>query len=72
MAPAQLHLQSLASSEHDGSLSGEIRRPLAAIPALPLDSRKVIAHRCMLELSAPHCIVNLGVGMPEVRAATAY
>lgn len=53
--------------EHDGSLSGEIRQPLTALTTLPLDARKVIAHRCMLAISAPHAVVNLGVGMPEAR-----
>ena len=69
LAPPELHWQSMASAAYDGSLSGEVRRPLSGVQPLPLDARKVIAHRCMLELATPHAIVNLGVGMPEVPAA---
>lgn len=46
--------------------SGEVRAPLQAITRLPLNERKIIAHRAFLEVDAPHCLVNLGVGIPEV------
>lgn len=38
------------------------------LPPLGLGPRRVIAHRAMLEIDCPHAIINLGVGMPEVRA----
>jgi len=42
--------------------AGELRVPLADIPALPLDARKVIARRATLELF-PGAICNLGSGV---------
>ena len=44
------------------AFSGQIRRPLSAIPRLPLTERKVIARRCAAEVT-PGCVLNLGVGM---------
>ena len=44
------------------AFSGQIRRPLKSIPALPLSERKVIARRCAAEVKAG-CVLNLGVGM---------
>ena len=46
--------------------AGEVRAPISAIAALPMNERKVIAHRAMLMIDRPHAIVNLGIGMPEV------
>ena len=42
--------------------AGELRIPLAEIPALPFDERKVIARRAALELF-PGAICNLGAGV---------
>jgi len=42
--------------------SGELRVPLAEIPVLPLDARKIIARRAALELF-PGAICNLGSGV---------
>ena len=47
----------------DPSYSGQIRRPLKAIPAMPLNERKVIARRCAMEVPAG-AVLNLGVGIP--------
>lgn len=71
VAPREWHGQIIASLEFDGSLSGELRRPLsdAAMETLPMGPRKIIAHRCMLAIDRPHAIVNLGAGMPEGVAA---
>lgn len=44
------------------AFSGQIRKPLKAIPPLPMDERKVIARRCAMEINS-NCILNLGVGM---------
>lgn len=69
VAPPEQHWQTLLSGVYDGSLSGEWRRPVSHIRALPLNERKAIAHRAMLEIDRPNEIINLGIGMPEVRGA---
>ncbi|KAI7836601.1 hypothetical protein COHA_009559 [Chlorella ohadii] len=65
LAPPELHWQTLREPGNDGSLSGEIRTPLHSISPLPMDERRIIAHRAFLEIDRPNCLVNLGVGMPE-------
>ena len=52
--------------------AGEVRAPISAIASLPMNERKVIAHRAMLMIHRPHAIVNLGIGMPEVHCQTMY
>jgi propionate CoA-transferase len=52
------------------AFAGELKVPLAAIPALPLGIRKIIARRAAMEL-APETVVNLGVGMPTDVASIA-
>ena len=42
--------------------AGEVRVPLGDIPALPLDSRKIVARRGALELF-PRAVCNLGSGI---------
>ncbi len=49
---------------YDGSLTGEYRIPMDAIPAIPLDAKKIIARRAAMELPQD-AIVNLGTGAPE-------
>ncbi|MBR5491208.1 MAG: acyl CoA:acetate/3-ketoacid CoA transferase, partial [Oscillospiraceae bacterium] len=44
------------------AFSGQIRRPLKAIPPLALSERKVIARRCAAEVKEGY-VLNLGVGM---------
>lgn len=72
VAPAEFHNQSIVSAPYDGSLSGEVQKPLTdpSMDSLPMSVRKIIAHRCMLAFDRPHAIVNLGVGMPEVSTLT--
>ncbi|KAL3152392.1 hypothetical protein ABBQ32_001446 [Trebouxia sp. C0010 RCD-2024] len=65
LAPPENHWMHLGSGQYDGSLSGEVRAPSSAIASLPMNERKVIAHRAMLMIHRPHAIVNLGIGMPE-------
>lgn len=63
------HMQSFAG-QYEPSFSGELRILLSAIPPMPLDIRKVIARRAVMELR-PAVIVNLGIGMPEGVSAVA-
>ena len=49
---------------YDGSLTGEYRIPMDAIPPIPLDAKKIIARRAAMELPQD-AIVNLGTGAPE-------
>lgn len=44
------------------AFSGQIRKPMGAIPRLPLDERKVIARRCAMEVVSGG-VLNLGVGI---------
>ena len=56
--------------QYDAAFAAEIRVPLASLPALPLDERKLIARRSVFELPAGG-VVNLGIGMPEGVASVA-
>ena len=57
------HMQTYGAA-FNPALSGELRIPLADVPRLPLDARKVIARRAAMEL-LPNSIVNLGLGLPD-------
>ena len=56
--------------EFDPSLTGETRIRLDAIPPAPLNLKKVIARRAVLELKN-NAVVNLGIGIPEYVANVA-
>lgn len=62
-AAPENHMQTFGTS-YNPSYSGEVRVPVDSISPLPMDERKIIARRCMLELQ-PGSTVNLGIGMPE-------
>ncbi|MFY9779210.1 MAG: acyl CoA:acetate/3-ketoacid CoA transferase [Candidatus Baltobacteraceae bacterium] len=55
---------------YNASFSGEFRVPVASIPSLAMDKRKIIARRAALEL-CPNSVVNLGIGLPEGLASVA-
>jgi propionate CoA-transferase len=57
------HWQTFAV-RYNPAFSSEIRERMAAIPAMPMSERKLIARRAALELK-PNAVVNLGIGMPE-------
>lgn len=64
------HMQTFGTQYSPG-FSGERRVSASEIAPLPMDERKIIARRCMMELR-PDSIVNLGIGMPEGIAAVAH
>lgn len=45
------------------AFSGQVKKPLNALPVLPLTDRKIICRRCAMELRAGS-VTNLGVGIP--------
>ena len=59
----EYHMQTFAEN-YSAAYAGEIRVPMSAVPAMPLNERKIIARRAAFELQAGS-IVNLGIGMPE-------
>ncbi|OWW20933.1 acyl CoA:acetate/3-ketoacid CoA transferase [Noviherbaspirillum denitrificans] len=69
VASPENHPQNLNGS-YNPAFSAEVRVPLDALEAMPLDERKVIARRAAFEL-LPNSVVNLGIGMPEGVAAVA-
>lgn len=68
VAPEWHHPHTFGIPRYDGSLTGEVLAPAGCTPELDLGdaaSRRVIAHRAMLEIEPGVRVVNLGVGMPE-------
>ncbi len=62
VAEPRNHKQTI-TTQFNPALSGDVRVPMNAVPALPLDERKVIARRAAMELR-PGAITNLGIGIP--------
>lgn len=69
-APAEYHRQSFACDDFRPELTGATKKPLQAMKPLPLDNRKICAHRSALELK-PGYLINLGIGIPQAAAAVA-
>ncbi|HBW34839.1 acyl CoA:acetate/3-ketoacid CoA transferase [Desulfosporosinus sp. BICA1-9] len=65
----EYHMQSF-DQQYNPSYSGELRLPLTELKAMPLDERKIIARRALMEVN-PEAIVNLGIGLPEGVASVA-
>lgn len=59
----EYHMQSYASA-YRSEVSGQYKMPIADIGYLPLDTRKVIVRRALMELK-PDSMVNLGIGIPS-------
>ena len=70
VARPENHWQTIVD-QYNPSFSGETKVPLASLPAMAMDIRKVIARRAAFELK-PNCVVNLGIGMPEGVANVAF
>ena len=58
------HLQNYCEPEFRPELCGDVKIPLADVPAMKLDTRKVIARRAMMELGKGN-LVNLGLGISD-------
>jgi propionate CoA-transferase len=63
VADPENHWQTFAE-RYNPAVSGEITIPFESIERKPLDSRKIIGRRGLLEIR-PSDTVNLGIGMPE-------
>lgn len=48
---------------YDPSFSGQIKRPIGALPRLPMGDRKVLCRRCAMEFRSG-AVTNLGIGIP--------
>lgn len=69
LAKPENHLQTIGTY-FEPDMCGDTRMPLATIPPLPLDERKVILRRAAMEMW-PDSTLNLGLGMPEGIASVA-
>jgi propionate CoA-transferase len=63
------HPQTLGTL-YNPAFAAELRVPLASLPPMPMNDRKIIARRAAMEL-LPNSVVNLGIGIPEGVAAVA-
>lgn len=56
--------------QYDPAISGESKIPITSLLEKPLDERKIIGRRALMELK-PNYVANLGIGMPEEVALVA-
>jgi propionate CoA-transferase len=63
-ASPEHHYQSFIGPTYYPAFSGETRVPVASLPAMPLNDRKICARRAAMEL-AEGALVNLGIGVSE-------
>lgn len=57
--------QNISGGAHvNPSLTGEVKIPVSELAPLPLDAKKVIAKRAVMEIGPADNVVNLGVGIP--------
>jgi propionate CoA-transferase len=61
--PAQDHRQT-SSWYFDPAFCGDVRVPMSTIDSLPLNVRKIIGRRAIMEIY-PRCVINLGTGIPN-------
>lgn len=52
-------------SKYDPSLTGNARAPAGAVVPMKKLTKKILAHRAMLEINQNGMVLNLGVGTPE-------
>jgi len=69
VSPPEDHPQTFAE-HYNPTYSSEVLAPLGQISSVPLDARKVIGRRALLELKKGG-VINLGIGMPEMVAQVA-
>jgi len=69
LAKPENHWQTFVEP-YNPAISGEIRIPAELWEPKPLDERKIIGRRALMELK-PNFVVNLGYGIPEEVAAVA-
>lgn len=63
VAKPENHMQTMGTV-FNPALAGDTKVPLASLPPLPFDARKIIARRAAMELK-PNTIINLGIGVPD-------
>lgn len=62
VAQPQNHMMSIGT-QFNPAFCGDVKVPVSTLEPMPLDERKVIARRAVLELR-PGAITNLGIGIP--------
>ena len=63
VAKPENHMQT-AGTYFNPAIAGDSKMPLAGLPAMPFDARKIIARRGAMEL-IPNTVINLGIGVPD-------